>query len=127
MKKALIIGINYVADKSLFIDGCIEDALSIKQMLIQKLGYKESEIIVLRDDVSDVTQHPTGKNIFKALSDIIAESSKLDEFWFHYSGHGSYMTDYSGEELDGKDELIIPVDFKTNGIIHDDIFTPLEI
>ena len=42
-----------------------------------------------------------------------------DSLIFHYSGHGSQQRDYSGEEADGYDETLCPVDFETQGMIVD--------
>lgn len=39
---------------------------------------------------------------------------------FHYSGHGSQVEDLDGDEVDGNDECIMPVDYKTKGVILDD-------
>jgi len=40
--------------------------------------------------------------------------------FFHYSGHGGQTKDINGDEFDGWDEVIFPVDFKKNGQIIDD-------
>lgn len=39
---------------------------------------------------------------------------------FHYSGHGSQQRNYNGDEADGYDETICPLDFETQGMIIDD-------
>lgn len=39
---------------------------------------------------------------------------------FHYSGHGSRVRDCDGDELDGYDESLVPVDYQTEGKILDD-------
>lgn len=39
---------------------------------------------------------------------------------FHYSGHGSQQRSYSGDEVDGFDETLCPLDFETQGMIVDD-------
>lgn len=39
---------------------------------------------------------------------------------FHYSGHGSQQRNYNGDEADGFDETLCPLDFETNGMIIDD-------
>lgn len=44
----------------------------------------------------------------------------LDFVWLHYSGHGGRLPDESGDEEDGMDETIIPIDFKRRGQIRDD-------
>ena len=43
-----------------------------------------------------------------------------DSLVFHYSGHGSQQRNYTGDEVDGYDETLCPVDFKTQGMIVDD-------
>jgi hypothetical protein len=40
--------------------------------------------------------------------------------FFHYSGHGGQVPDLNGDEIDGMDEVIFPVDFKQHGFIVDD-------
>ena len=49
----------------------------------------------------------------------------LDFVWIHYSGHGSYMRDTSGDEKDGRDECLIPSDYETAGVIPDDYINQL--
>lgn len=36
------------------------------------------------------------------------------------SGHGAFVKDRSGDEEDGKDETLIPTDYRTAGQIKDD-------
>ena len=40
-----------------------------------------------------------------------------DSLFFHYSGHGSQQQDHDGDEVDGTDETICPVDYKDAGQI----------
>ena len=40
-----------------------------------------------------------------------------DSLFFHYSGHGSQQQDSDGDEVDGTDETICPVDYKDAGQI----------
>lgn len=47
-------------------------------------------------------------------------SDTQDSLFFHYSGHGSRVRDQDGDEDDGYDETIIPVDYKSAGEIVDD-------
>ena len=35
-----------------------------------------------------------------------------DSLVFQFSGHGSQMRDYSGDELDGLNETLLPCDFR---------------
>lgn len=41
-------------------------------------------------------------------------------YFFHYSGHGGQTDDDGGDEDDGYDETIYPVDFEQAGVIVDD-------
>ncbi|KAK3014384.1 hypothetical protein RJ639_010161 [Escallonia herrerae] len=43
-----------------------------------------------------------------------------DSLLFHYSGHGSRQRNYNGNEVDGYDETLCPLDFETQGMIIDD-------
>jgi hypothetical protein len=122
MKKALLIGINYIDyGGNIQLKGCINDVKLIKNMLVNDLSFNERDIIVLTDDNKDANLKPTTMNIYNTLKNIVSNSNEYTEFWFHYSGHGSYLTDNNNEEIDGKDEIIIPCDYKEFGVIDDDI------
>lgn len=43
-----------------------------------------------------------------------------DSLVFHFSGHGSQQRNYTGDEIDGFDETLCPLDFETQGMIVDD-------
>ncbi|KAJ8540185.1 hypothetical protein K7X08_026574 [Anisodus acutangulus] len=42
-----------------------------------------------------------------------------DSLVFHYSGHGLQQRNYTEDEVDGYDETLCPLDFKTQGMIVD--------
>ena len=63
MKKALLIGINYVGTEN-ELNGCINDVKNMKTMLIDKLGYKSQNITMLTDET---TKKPTKSNILKRV------------------------------------------------------------
>lgn len=123
MKKALLIGINYLQTTEARLYGCVNDAIAMKNMLNDAYGYSLDNIKVLRDDVDARTEPesmPTRKNMIDAFTTLFNESADLEEIWIHYSGHGSYIRDRNGDEIDGKDEVLIPSDYKQAGIIVDD-------
>ena len=121
-KRALLIGVNYLQSPNARLYGCIEDINNIRSVLIDAYGYVSENIVMLRDD--EPTRMPTKTNILEALQKIIASSGVNDEIWFHYSGHGAQVRDRDADEADGADEVIVPVDYLTNGIITDDeLFT----
>ena len=43
-----------------------------------------------------------------------------DAVFCHYSGHGGKLRDDDGDEADGYDETLVPVDYDTAGQIRDD-------
>jgi hypothetical protein len=112
-KKALIIGINYTGTSS-ELNGCINDANNIRKEL-EKRGYLESNITFLTDNTEI---KPTRNNILMKLLELILSGSK--ELFFHYSGHGCYIKDTNGDEEDGKDECLVPIDYLKSGMVIDD-------
>ena len=114
-KKALLCGINYF-NSNFELSGCINDIQNIKNILINKYNYKSENIYVLTDTTSI---KPTKKNIIDFLNKLIQEED-FQTLYFHYSGHGSYIKDYNHDELDGYDECLVPLDYKTQGFISDD-------
>ena len=114
-KRALLIGINYLKSKSSRLFGCINDVVNMRTLLMSRFGYTSYDIITLRDDVK--SRMPTRSNIMSGLNRIAEISTPTSETVIHYSGHGAFVRDRNGDEPDGLDEVIIPVD---NVIITDD-------
>ena len=50
MKSALLIGCNY-PNSSISLHGCINDVINIKNMLINKYGFSNNEIIMMTDNL----------------------------------------------------------------------------
>jgi len=120
VKRAVLIGIDYKNDKNLQLAGCINDAIAMRNFLIDAYGYKKENITMLRDDGVDGCIAPTRSNILMEIYNTISSSHDEDEVWIHYSGHGTYVYDTNRDEVDGRDELIVPVDYSTAGCIVDD-------
>ncbi|KAI0091227.1 caspase domain-containing protein [Irpex rosettiformis] len=118
-KKALCIGINYIG-QSAALKGCINDANNVRRFLCTHFGYKQDDIVMLTDDSSNPRQIPTKQNILQAMQWLVRDAHPNDSLFFHYSGHGGQTKDIDGEEADGYDETIYPVDFKQQGHIVDD-------
>lgn len=124
MKCALLVGINYVGTGS-ELNGCINDVHNLKEVLISKWGYQPENITILTDDPNtsgeiEATKKPTKQNILSELYNHV-KNADMTEFWFSYSGHGSYVKDLRGDENDGYDETLVPSDYSENGMISDDI------
>ena len=96
------------------------DVHNIKKYLVQEKGFKESEMLILMDDGRN--HEPTHRNITNAFVKMTEYSKAGDVVFIHYSGHGGRVRDTSGDEDDGYDETLIPVDFtRTGQIVDDDI------
>ena len=119
-KQALLIGINYEGTDA-ELSGCVNDVRNVKQVLLDKYGYQENEIIMMTDDPESDDLQPTKNNILIQMINLISASTECHEIWFHYSGHGSYVPDSSGDEDDGYDEVIVPVDYDQSGLVTDDL------
>lgn len=116
MKKAWLIGINYIDNPDTRLKGSIMDINNIHNMLIDAYDYNVDDITLIRDDDPDTFILPTRENIIKQFEKIVEESEKLQEIWFHYSGHGSRLFDKEKKQYS---EIIIPIDYEKNGVIYD--------
>ena len=131
VKSALLVGINYYNTPNQ-LNGCIDDIINMRNMLIDAYGYKAANIVILHDStdpkVIAANGKPTGINILQNLYALAMKSGGLEEVWFHYSGHGAQIRDKNGDEKSGLDDVIVPVDFQTNGfIVDDDIFRLIKL
>lgn len=116
--KAVLFGLNYPHTADLKLDGCVNDVINMSAYL-RSFGVPCD---IYTDDNETTISSTTGQGIVTRLYELAAESfrSNLDFVWIHYSGHGSYMVDRSRDELDGRDEALVPTDFQQSGLISDD-------
>jgi len=119
-RKALLIGISYKHTEA-YLPGCIPDVINLKKFLLEN-GYVESPstMLILKDDESSDKNMPTKENILAACRWLVRDAQVGDRLLFHYSGHGTQVPDTSGDEIDGMDEAIVPLDYQTKGLIVDD-------
>ncbi|XP_072988949.1 metacaspase-1 [Typha latifolia] len=118
-KKAVICGISYRHTRH-ELKGCINDAKCMRYLLINRFHFPESSIIMLTEEETDPDKIPTKHNLRMALYWLIQGCQPGDSLVFHYSGHGSQQRNYNGDEVDGFDETLCPLDFETQGMIVDD-------
>lgn len=114
-RKALYIGINYFGQKG-ELRGCINDVHNIKAFFEERSTIDES--MVLTDDNPE--HMPTRENILNAFQWLREDCQPGDSLILHYSGHGGTQADEAGDEVDGMDSTLCPVDYAENGIIVDD-------
>jgi len=98
---AVIIGINnYNSENVKDLGYAVEDAESIANLLITKLGYKEENVYLLLDEEA------TQINIKNKLYQIAMEAGKNDRILVFYGGHGETIPLPSGGEVG----YLLPVD-----------------
>lgn len=109
MKRALIVGINYVGTGN-DLNGCVNDATNMSSFL-QRRDFTEISVLLEKD--------ATTAKIKAGLEWLIAGAAPGDTIVFHYSGHGSQLP--SKVEKDGFEEIICPIDLNwTTRVITDD-------
>lgn len=118
-RKALLIGINYFGQRGQ-LRGCINDVKNMSSYLNENFGYRREDMVILTDDQQNPMSQPTKQNILRAMHWLVKDAQPNDALFFHYSGHGGQTKDLDGDEEDGYDEVIYPVDFRQVGHIVDD-------
>ncbi|ORX46047.1 peptidase C14 [Hesseltinella vesiculosa] len=108
-KRALLIGINYFGSRN-ELRGCINDVHNVKNFLMTLYNFREEDMVILTDDQKDPRFIPTRQNMISGMHWLVANAQPNDSFFFHYSGHGGSVRDVDGDEDDGQDETVFPVD-----------------
>lgn len=116
-KRALLIGINYTGQRY-ELRGCNNDIRNILPCLINRWGYDFTDIVQLIDD--GCGPPPTKDNILLEMRRLAFYARAGDSMFFYFSGHGGQIRDLDGDEVDGYDEFICPVDYQQSGVINDD-------
>ena len=104
---AVLIGINnYVSEDIPDLGYAVEDAESISNLLISKLGYNEENIhLLLNEDATQI-------NIKNTLYQIAMEAGQNDRILVFYGGHGETIPLHSDGELG----YLLPVDAKRENL-----------
>jgi hypothetical protein len=140
-RKALLIGINYFGQPAQ-LNGCINDVHNVSAFLTERYNYRREDMVILTDDQTNPASIPTRDNILRAMHWLVSDAQQNDALFLHYSGepspqraivlaadfsvytnqqgHGGQTKDTQGDEVDGYNEVIYPVDFKSAGYIEDD-------
>jgi hypothetical protein len=99
----------------------VSDARRWEALFKQQLGFQD--VVRLED------REATRDRILGELKRLVSQARPGDVLAFHYSGHGTTLEDDDGDERDGYDEAMVPVDFGDGYFIRDDdlrgIFTTL--
>jgi hypothetical protein len=114
---ALCIGIDeYPGNARLH--GCVNDA-NLWGSTLQSMGFQVS---YLHD------QAATHDAILRSIGAIVKRAAAGDVVVVQYAGHGAYVDDTSGDEDDGRDEVLVPVDYQRPDklLADDDLWTVLQ-
>ncbi|XP_030539125.1 metacaspase-1-like isoform X2 [Rhodamnia argentea] len=117
-KRAVLCGVSYKKRKY-ELKGTVNDVKHMKELLLRTFGFLEENILVLTEEEKDEHRRPTRKNILDAFQWLIRDCRPGYSLVFFFSGHGLRHPESDGDELDGFDESICPVDFTTEGTILD--------
>lgn len=79
-------------------------------MLVTILGTEEEK---------DLSRIPTKQNIRYAMRWLVSGCQAGDSLVFHFSEHDMQKISHSGDEVDGLDEALCPLDFESQGKIVD--------
>ncbi|XP_011087897.1 metacaspase-1 [Sesamum indicum] len=115
-KRALLCGVTYKKQKY-ELRGTAQDVKNMRDLLVKRFGFLEESILILAED--EAYRPPTRKNIEDAFQWLMRGIQSGDSLVFYFSGHGLRQRDFQGDEIDGFDETICPVDFQSNGNILD--------
>lgn len=104
-KRALLVGINKYDGAPL--QGCVPDVQEAWNLLVEEYQFHPDNVRLLLDG------RATKAAIVERLKWLISESYDGDVALFWFSGHGSQIRDYDGDELkDHKDELLVTADME---------------
>ena len=119
-KRALLIGIDAYQSVSP-LNGPVNDANDMAAFLVERAGFQQSDLRIL------LNGEATRGNILAAIKTwLIAETKPGDDVLLYFSGHGFQQPDVNGDEADGLDETLVPVDARVDegrmvrGMITDD-------
>lgn len=102
-KRALCIGINNYPGTHMDLHGCVNDANDWAAELSNR-GFTVSKLL---------DSEATKAAMVAGFKSVIGGAVKGDLVVITYSGHGTYVPDTNGDELDGLDEALCPYDVQT--------------
>ncbi|CAN6294851.1 unnamed protein product [Urochloa humidicola] len=118
-KRALLVGVSYTGT-SYELTGTLNDVKEMRRLLVDKFGFPNSCILELTEKERDPRRVPTRENLLLAMRWLTEGCTSGDSLVFHFAGHGVQHVDLNGDEVDGYDEALCPVDFRRSGNILDD-------
>jgi hypothetical protein len=92
---------------------------SLEESVLEESVQNTQTVQVDKEDSASTSEERTD------TIDIHLSPRDNERYVFSFSGHGTQVTDENGEEKDGLDEVICPLDFETTGPITDDLLHQL--
>jgi hypothetical protein len=86
------------------LDGCVNDAKSIGEMVVTRYGFKTSNLATL------FNEQASRANIIKQMEELATKAQKGDIVFIYYAGHGSQVMNSLSKETDKRDETMVPAD-----------------
>ena len=102
--RALVIGIDRYAPQMNPLEGCVNDASAMRDVLRDVFDFPEEQINFLTDAAA------TRQGILDGFDRLIADTRAGDTVVIYYAGHGSRVRDMDGDESEGFDSTVVPVD-----------------
>jgi hypothetical protein len=91
-QKAILVAVNKYKLPGSNLQGCVNDATNIRDVMLKYYGFAVKDIRVLVDD------RATKKAILDRLTWLVKDARSGDRLLFHFSGHGSQIRDRDGDE-----------------------------
>ena len=93
------------------LDGAVNDAELMNQILIDRFGFHASDILFLRNEQA------TREQILHTFqSHLIEAAGAGDVSLFYYAGHGSQVRNLGSDEADQLDETLVPADASSGAL-----------
>jgi hypothetical protein len=113
-KKGLLVGINRYQVPGADLRGCLNDVQDVRDVLVDVCGFPPSGLTALTD--LDATKAA----IQRSLEELVTTARPGDVVFMLYAGHGSSVSDTSGDETDLRDEILCPTDLDWQDPLLDD-------
>jgi hypothetical protein len=122
--RALLVAVNKYKSPGADLQGCVNDVVNVRDVLLKCFGFEIEDIRVLADD------RATKEAILDRLAWLVKDAAPGDRMLFHFSGHGSTIRDRSNDELkDHMDECLCPfnMDWDGNYILDDELALDMDL
>ena len=122
--RALLVGINdFSWERIAPLKGCENDARAIGRVITANYGIQPENMRLL------LSREATTERITREFEEFLIRGTHPGDWvLFFYSGSGTQIEDQSGDETDGKDEILLGTDTQGNGpfITDDQLYALLE-